>query len=390
MKKFTSNLALLCLAACLMAPLSVQGQSRGFGRRLPEARRVTRAIEFPDTPDHRVLEADFHMHTVFSDGNVWPDIRVLEALYDDLDAIALTDHLDVHPRQEDVRYSNLNRSYEIARKATEGRGSDLVVINGAEVSRLPPGHANAIFLDDANTILRDGPVETYRAARKQGAFIFFNHPWLGPRTAIPKVTDLHRRLMREGLIQGIEVANAQGYSEKAFQIALDHDLTLIGNSDVHGIIDWQYDVAEGGHRPVTLVLAEERSKVGLKEALRAGRTAVWFKNTLVGREEHVKPVIKASLSTQAKYVEGKPRYFRSSVVEVVIENTSSTEYLLENLSDYAFFTRSDRVRLKPRDQTRLAVKVPEKKSSVELTFKVLNAVVAPEEHPTISLHMQVE
>ena len=36
-------------------------------------------IRFPDVPGYRTLKCDLHMHTVFSDGDVWPSTRVLEA-----------------------------------------------------------------------------------------------------------------------------------------------------------------------------------------------------------------------------------------------------------------------------------------------------------------------
>jgi len=34
------------------------------------------------------------MHTVFSDGHVWPSFRVNEAIRDGLDVISLTEHID--------------------------------------------------------------------------------------------------------------------------------------------------------------------------------------------------------------------------------------------------------------------------------------------------------
>ena len=36
-------------------------------------------IIIPDTDKHLVLTGDMHMHTIFSDGNVWPTTRVEEA-----------------------------------------------------------------------------------------------------------------------------------------------------------------------------------------------------------------------------------------------------------------------------------------------------------------------
>jgi len=57
-----------------------------------------RAIEFPDLPGYKTLVCDLHMHTVFSDGSVWPNIRVMEAKKDGLDVIATTEHLEYQIR----------------------------------------------------------------------------------------------------------------------------------------------------------------------------------------------------------------------------------------------------------------------------------------------------
>jgi len=67
------------------------------------------------------LKCDFHTHTVFSDGNVWPTVRVDEAWREGLDAIAVTDHIEYRPHKDDLG-DKLNRSYELmterARSAT--------------------------------------------------------------------------------------------------------------------------------------------------------------------------------------------------------------------------------------------------------------------------------
>ncbi|NSW95228.1 MAG: histidinol-phosphatase, partial [Bacteroidales bacterium] len=38
-----------------------------------------KTVNLPDLPGYVTLKCDFHLHTVFSDGNVWPTIRVGEA-----------------------------------------------------------------------------------------------------------------------------------------------------------------------------------------------------------------------------------------------------------------------------------------------------------------------
>ncbi len=74
----------------------------------------SRKLSFPDIPGYESIKADLHIHTVFSDGDVWPNIRVMEALRDDLDAISLTEHLEYQPHNEDIPHLDRDRFYEIA------------------------------------------------------------------------------------------------------------------------------------------------------------------------------------------------------------------------------------------------------------------------------------
>ena len=47
------------------------------------------------------------------------------------------------------------------------------MINGSEITRdMPPGHANAIFLKDANKLVVDDFMDAFYEAKKQDAFIF--------------------------------------------------------------------------------------------------------------------------------------------------------------------------------------------------------------------------
>ena len=73
-------------------------------------------IEFPNIPGFKTLKGDFHQHTVFSDGQVWPTIRVEEALREGLDAISITDHLEYQPHKRDIPHPDRNRGYQIAKK----------------------------------------------------------------------------------------------------------------------------------------------------------------------------------------------------------------------------------------------------------------------------------
>lgn len=345
-----------------------------------------RLIEFPDIPGYQTLKCDFHIHTVFSDGSVWPDIRIDEAVKDGLDAISLTEHLEYQPHIVDLPHPDRNRSYLIAKELAKPH--NLIVVHGAEITRrLPPGHANAIFITDANKLNIKDSVEAYREAHRQGAFVFWNHPnWIAQqRDGVATITDLHKMLIEENLLHGIEVVNDLTYSDEALQLTIDHNLTVMGTSDIHGLVDWQYQLEQGGHRPISLVFATEKSEAAIKEALFARRTVAWFNNLLVGEPSVLEPLITTSVKVMKATYQGP-----SSVVTVELENTSDATYMLQNRSSFTFHSDSDIVIIKPHSATTLEVKTLEQRSDFDLRFEILNALIAPNQHPVISWNVEVD
>jgi len=265
------------LAVCISLPLF--SQIRGH-------------INIPDILGFYTLKTDFHMHTVFSDGTVWPTVRVEEAYREGLDAISITDHLEVNfrPFRNDIVGSH-NRPYEIA--APLARERDIILIRGSEITRgMPPGHFNAIFLTDSDPLETPYYRDALRIARDQGAFIFWNHPgWAVQQPDTTLWWSVHTSLLEEGLIHGIEVVNTDYYPE-AFQWCLDKNLTIIGTSDLHGP---SLHTPEN-RRNMTLVFARERTAEGIYEALRERRTAVFAANNLViGEERFLRELFNNSL-----------------------------------------------------------------------------------------------
>ena len=340
-----------------------------------------RPIEFPDVPGYLTLSVDLHMHSVFSDGAVWPNIRVEEALRDGLDAISNTEHLEYQPHLVEIPHPDRNRAHEIA--TASASDTDLIVIRGAEITRsMPPGHNNSVFLEDVNKLLIDDPMEVFREAKRQGGFTFWNHAnWTSQRPdGIATMTDMHKQLIEEDLLHGIEVINHTTYSDEALAIALEYDITILGTSDVHGLVDWEYEVPQGGHRPVTLVFTTERTADSIKEALFAGRTVAYFQNILVGKEEHLVPLLNASLNVvEAEYINN------TNILTVHIENTSDVSYIMDNKTDFTFHEHSDVVILEAHKTTELQVKTVDRLESVQLMFEVLNGITAPNTHPTITI-----
>lgn len=342
-------------------------------------------VQFPDIPGYVSLTTDLHQHTVFSDGSVWPDIRVMEALREGLDAISLTEHLEYQPHSEDIPHPDRNRSYQIARD--EARDHDLILIHGSEITRSAPmGHSNAVFISDANALLDPDPEVPFREAKKQGAFIFWNHPaWYAQRPeGNPVLSEFQKDRIRKGELHGIEVINTTDYSEEALDIALQQDLTILGTSDIHGLIDWDY-TEKGNHRPLTVVFARERSAEGLKEALMEGRTVAVYNGLWVGRSTWLVPLMQASVEiTESAYIPD------TQILKITLKNHSSSDLLFENGMPYTFYSSSPVFEIPAGGTYTLQVKTIERRASIDLTLRALGAYTAPKQHPEITWEIAVE
>ena len=370
---------------------------------------MDRIINFPNTEKYKVIVADLHTHSVFSDGAVWPNVRVEEAVRDGIDLLAITEHLEYQPHIDDIPHPDRNRSFDIAEDIAKNK--DLTVINGAEITRMfPPGHINAIFIEDANKliyldetkiseakeILKEVPEESLTnyedlswledaalaslwpvksaliEARNQNAFTFWNHPAWSSEEFIgqPMLREIHKEFFRDNLLHGIEVANGDGYSEEAFRIALEYGLTVLGTSDVHGLIDWDYPSSIGAHRPVTLILSESNSSDAIKSSLFSGKTVVWFKNNLIGLENNILELTNSYL--KAKKVEILEN---SDIARVEIDNVSDVRFIIQVLDQSSVVNESNLIEIAPNEKTVLQIDNGIDKVSLEV--KILNAFFAP-------------
>ena len=370
---------------------------------------MDRIINFPNTEKYKVIVADLHTHSVFSDGAVWPNVRVEEAVRDGIDLLAITEHLEYQPHIDDIPHPDRNRSFDIAEDIAKNK--DLTVINGAEITRMfPPGHINAIFIEDANKliyldeakiseakeILKEVPEESLTnyedlswledaalaslwpvksaliEARNQNAFTFWNHPAWSSEEFIgqPMLREIHKEFFRDNLLHGIEVANGDGYSEEAFRIALEYGLTVLGTSDVHGLIDWDYPSSIGAHRPVTLILSESNSSDAIKSSLFSGKTVVWFKNNLIGLENNILELTNSYL--KAKKVEILEN---SDIARVEIENVSDVRFIIQVLDQSSVVNESNLIEIAPNEKTVLQIDNGIDKGSLDV--KILNAFIGP-------------
>lgn len=268
---------------------------------LAAAEAVRYEIPFPHLPGYQTLKCDLHTHTVFSDGLVWPTVRITEAWRQGLDVTSLTDHIEYQPHKDQVP-TNHAMPYELAAGAAQL--SQLLLVRGAEITRdTPPGHFNAIFLKDIAPLDTPDLLEAIGRACSQGAFVFWNHQgWKGPEKG--RWLDVHTQLFDKGWLRGLEVCNGDEYYPDAHRWCLDKNLTMLGTSDIHEP-DLRTRSTADDHRTMTLVFAKDKTADSLKEALLQRRTLVWYQNQLIGRRELLEPFFYACLQVAPPHARGK-------------------------------------------------------------------------------------
>jgi histidinol phosphatase-like PHP family hydrolase len=389
-------------------------QARGFG-----------LIEFPPTTDGRlVLAVDFHTHTVFSDGFVWPSTRVDEADLEGLAGIALTDHLEWQPHRDDIPNPDRNRSFNLAvaeakTLAESTHHLPVVVINGTEITRgVPPGHLNAVFLKDVNALLeakypvastaedwsklagddtpdhRSSVYNALRKAHEQGGFIILNHPF-NNFDEKGHLDDFNLQLIKQGLTDGVEVANGQLYVEAAFQLALDRNLAIIGAADLHDAASrWPYEGGEAyrvtagdrAHRTVTLVLSQTRDEPGIHEALKKRTTVALFSEQLFGREADVDAIVSSALVYRISRPVGKKTI--PNTILITLLNRSTIPFVVHYIGARAPSTASRYWTVPSMGETDIEFWPPESGTGAPIepvTVEVMNAFIAPQKHAVLAL-----
>ncbi len=345
-------------------------------------------MRLPQLAEYQIIKCDFHNHTVFSDGDVWPTFRVDEGWATGLDAMAITDHIEYQKHKEDLP-KNLNRSFEIAKPRAQNYM--LTLIKGAEITRdMPPGHLNALFVGDIDSLDTPEWRDAVTRANEQGAFVFWNHPgWKGQQSdGISRWYDEHTELLDNGWLHGIEVVNSDEYYPRVFQWCLDHNLTLLGNSDIHGSIPRQYAEAPANHRPMTWVLATDNSADAIKEALFNRRTVVYWRNWLIGREPHLQEIFNASV-----HVTPVVHFDNPQAAPIRFTNSTDLAFELESGTTDERFSVPETVHI-PAGSTVLiplrraaGAELPEK---ITIKYSVANLKIGPEAVLPVAWELKVD
>jgi len=312
----------IVLSGCLFVIINV----------LSSSAQTRKEISIPNIPGYYTLKCDFQTHSIFSDGEVWPTVRIQEAWREGLDVIAITDPVGYH---KDVTGNN-NRSYEIARPLADQIG--IIIIRGTEIyKQMPPGHLLFLFIKNANLLERENWWESYKEAKDQGAFIFWSNPeeqkssfWLPEQI----------RLLDEGILKGVEIYKHDRYFPIAEKMANQRNLTILAGSDMKGSSGLEFSEK---HRPVTLVFATEKSESAVKEALLKQRTAIYFGDTIIGNEKFIVPVFKNSI----KIINNNKKLEDQGLKQICIHNNSDMPFYLHRRQPSVGFSCPEDIILKP-------------------------------------------
>lgn len=396
------NILSLALAAL---SISLAAQPRPMPHPLEQAfddERSRTEIILPQVNGMTFYKADLHMHTIFSDGDVTPDMRVVEAWCDGLDAIAITDHLEYRRIEremfkfmdkyirEDLRKEGAAVNTNIAKQDPDGRGIlvdlnvaynaavakaanyGILVVRGAEITRKSHGHYNVLFTRDNNAIYDPDIEQALRNARAQDAFIVHNHPVYEENTP-NHLTPASIGLYEKGFIDGEEVANGKRTWWYLFTHAISSGYTPLANSDAHEYIYWKYgrpcDFEIPRYRNMNLILAKALTEKDLKAALKAGNTIAYSNNNLIGRKELLEALFSASVAFK---IQGAT----PTKNNVTVVNRSSLPYCFRiGDKEYVLNALGSLFLTLPKDEKRI-------------TATVLNMWYGDEDHPAVSFTLK--
>ena len=345
----TSFWSLAILTATIAVSTTATAQLSAVRKIFSKTRDQRNEIILPKVNGYNIYKADLHLHTIYSDGDVTPAIRVDEAWSDGLDIIAITDHMEYRRIEramyhymgsyirEDLRAEgqaintnvlntspdergllvDFNVGYEEAKKKGDELG--ILVIRGVEITRGKLGDYNALFTTDNNKLYDPNLETTIRNARSQGAFIIHNHPQVSKETK-STMPEHCEDFYAKGLIDGIEMSNNRSYYERLFNYCMGGGYAPFANSDAHNLIALRYpDAGKDYYRNMTLIFAKNCDEKSIKKALEERRTVAYHANMLIGREDLLTELFRASVSVE---IVGET----SKVLKVKVTNHSSLPY----------------------------------------------------------------
>ena len=395
---------LLVLAFAGLCISSVDAQN-ATGKKVPHSARLSNNVParrteiiLPSVNGFNCYKGDFHIHTSFSDGNVTPGARILEAWYDGLDIVAITDHYEGQKgiktffkvaaghadEGQTFSYKSASKTgkvstdfeaiHKLAEAQIEKSGLPMLLVRGCEMARNAQshGHFNVLFLSHFNDLYNKDMAQAFRNAKKQGAIIIHNHPAWRRKTS--DKTEFHQQVYNEGLIDGVEVVNGTTFYPQIVRRCLDEKLTMYANTDEHGMTASRFDSA-GFHRTMTLVFAKNLTEKAVKDALLKQRTLAYAAGTLIGEESLLKDFLNAAVDCRITKID---------------EKKGNRTFQVTNMSSITYRLRRGKLiyELEPFKSLQFSLGKDKKTGKfVEPKFSVENMYHVDYKHPSIVLEI---
>jgi DNA-directed RNA polymerase subunit L len=227
-------------------------------------------------------------------------------------------------------------------------------------------------LSDCDALVKDDWRESLAEAKKQNAFIFWNHPgWDAQQPDTTLWWKEHTEIYNNGWMNGIEVVNENSYYPEVFQWALDKKIKLMGNYDIHDPIQTAIDFDKGAHRATTLVFAKERTAEAIREALENRRTAVFHNEFLIGEEQYIRSIFNNSIEiTDIKQDQNR--------ITVQFQNKSSLTFFLKKTAHNKNVIYFRDYKIEPHSRNSITIRFADGyNNDGKLNFEVTNLLVKP-------------
>jgi hypothetical protein len=183
----------------------------------------------------------------------------------------------------------------------------------------------------------------------------------------------HTKLLEQGMMHGIEVVNGSWYCPEAHRWCLEKKLTMFGNSDTHGPMNF----APGKHRTMTLVFARSATPEAIREALNERRTAVYHEEFIIGEEKYLKELFENALEWKVTKIDKKEE------LRVTVRNNSDLTFRLKKTSHdprviYFRNTSIAPFTIEPNSVQTFTVRLLDGIQSGDVNFIVENFLVEPD------------
>ena len=349
----------LCVSATNAQTQTVQTpvKTGSTGYRMYNNQVPRTEIILPQIKGLTAYKGDFHVHTIYSDGEVTPRERMREAWYDGLDIIALTDHLEKRTYEKNMLKAlapynsdgkpytyahagagnkdnsdaplllDFNAVFDEAQQIIEKEHIPILAVRGTEIWRNPStvGEYNALFLKDINAIFHKDLFESLRRVKAQGGIIIHNHP--GWRRKTMEKSSEQYKIYEAGLVDGVEVVNGIGFYPQMIDRCVNEKLAIFANTDVHRPSSQVWHRGSGIFRTMTIIYAKECTEKAIKEAIFKHRTIGYCANNLMGEEKILKEFMDAALDCKLVDIDEKAGY---RVFQIT--NTCSIPFILRRLN----------------------------------------------------------